>query len=185
MATRKTRSHYKNPKAPVPTGTATKPFLVAVHANIFGENVLGVVSKILGSAETDDDRTIMLTENMASFYANLGYIEVVLDFGIEKDEDIATLQELNKSLADQLRDATELLDALTAAKADPDEQGITDAVVSSLIPSTTDTAAGDNVVEAVAEPTADTSGGVSGGGLGGGQGDEAPKPARTRRRKAV
>ena len=83
---KKKRHAYKNPKAPADKGGVKREFLVRKHANIFTTDDAGDTVKVLGGQK------IMLTESMATFYANLGYIEVDLDFGTEKDDEIAKLK---------------------------------------------------------------------------------------------
>lgn len=184
---------YKNPKAPVDQGGEKKAFEVAPKAIISGEDINGQLRQISGQAETLEERTILLTANMASFYANSGSIIVEMDFGDDKDkenaklrQDIAVLQRDAKSV-EALQAEIEQLKAQLEGSSDVSstEQESDDAALSAIISGGTDEPPTTDDAETGNGDTSDTSGGKSGDGHSSPTTDETPKRSRRRGRKTL
>jgi hypothetical protein len=195
MARRKRVRRYVNPKAPKDQGNGKrKQFKVADHACLHVVDEDGVTRKYSGRAalldcgedEKPDPVYVMLTEEMATFYGNLGYIDVELDFGVEKDAEIDDLKSRSAQDAETIA-ALQRRIAELEQKPDVsgDEQEALDAVVNSLVTSGASSEADPDGAENGSGDNADSGGAEPSSGPSGGSKSETAKPPRRTRRKTL
>lgn len=195
MAKRRRVRRYKNPKAPKDQGSGPrKQFKVADHATLHVVDEDGVTRKYsgrqallnCGEDETPEPVYVMLTEEMATFYGNLGYIDVELDFGVEKDAKIDDLTTRAKRDADTI---AALQRRIAELEQGPDisgeKQESVDAIVNSLVTSGADSSAEPDAAEDSVGDNADSGGAKPSGGPSGGSVPKAGKSSGRRGRKAL
>lgn len=205
MARKSKRPAYINPKAPkdISHEGPRKQFKVAPHASIHVQDEDGVVRKYSGrKAQLDagpdnrepEDVYVYLTESVASYLANRGLIELELDFGAEKDSEIAQLHQENVRLRDELSDTAALRERIAELEAklaggdelssDGEDAEALAAVIGDAESSGAGSPASTDGAEDGAGGDADASGAKSGSGPSSGRKSETSDRVPRRRRKA-